>query len=251
MIRAQGTELAVFDRGDPVDLIADGLQRRVRWGHPWQFDTAAYWVAQATMFSPTANYRIGSTLAEEVAACILGGFGLPALVGVRAFETVRDAGLLVEDSSADQIEAVLRRPLSISGRRVHYRFPRQRASRIAAALALLSRSEPPTEGAALRDWLLQLPGVGPKTASWIARNHTGTDLVAIIDIHVLRAGRRAGVFAPNWHPARHYRRCEDFFLEWAEIGGVRASVLDACIWSQLSTNGSIAQQSEAQVVQQW
>jgi thermostable 8-oxoguanine DNA glycosylase len=225
----------MFDRGEPVELGVGGLRRVVRWGRPWQFDTPAYWVAQAELFVPPATYRLGATLAEEVTACILGGFGLPAFVGVRAFEVVRDAGLLDGCCpSAEEIQAVLRQPLLIGDRSVRYRFPNQRADRVAAALELLSRSEPPADGVALRDWLLQLPGVGPKTASWIARNHTGTDCVAIIDIHVLRAGRRAGVFAPSWAPTRDYGRCEALFLAWATTGGVRPSVLDACIWSQLS-----------------
>ena len=45
---------------------------------------------------------------------------------------------------------------------------------------------------ALRDWLLAIPGIGPKTASWIVRNRTGSSAVAIIDVHILRAGTSAG-----------------------------------------------------------
>jgi thermostable 8-oxoguanine DNA glycosylase len=221
--------------------------RFVRWGRPWQFDTAAYWVAQAKMFRPVNNYRIGSNLREEVAACILGGFGLPALVGVRAFEAVRDAGLLVESQtvSSEEFERVLRVPLRAGNRLVRYRFPRQRSVRLAAALDRLRAATPPTSGRELRDWLIDLPGVGPKTASWIARNHTGTDSVAVIDIHVLRAGQRAGVFDAAWTPARDYARCEALFLAWARLGEVRASVLDACIWRQLSKSGSIQPSSAA------
>lgn len=236
-----------FDPGETVELAFDGLRRRVQWGHPWQFDTAAYWVDQTKLFVPKDNYRLGSTLAEEVVACLLGGFGLSALVAVRAFEAVRESRILEAGTiSAAELEAVLQRPLQVGGRSVRYRFPRQRADRIARSMQALSQSEPPTDtdGVSLRDWLLQLPGVGRKTASWIARNHTGTDAVAIIDIHVLRAGRRAGVFAEEWDPTHHYSLCEGFFLSWAAAGGVRASVMDACIWSQLSTNGSISRQDE-------
>lgn len=237
----------LLDPGPTVELAGCGEVRTVRWGQPWQFDTPAYWVAQAEMFRPIDNYRIGSNLAEEVAACILGGYGLPALVGVRAFETVRDAGLLDQDRSvtAVELERVLRTPLQIDDRFVRYRFPRQRAHRVAAALERLRGARPPAQGVQLRDWLLRLPGVGPKTASWIARNHTGTDEIAIIDVHVLRAGQRAGVFDPSWTAARDYRRCEALFVAWARFGGVRASVIDACIWSQLSRNGSIRRSSAA------
>lgn len=237
----------LLDPGPLVELAGAGEVRSVRWGQPWQFDTPAFWVTQARMFRPVDNYRIGSNLTEEVAACILGGFGLPALVGVRAFEAVRAAGLLAEGqaATADELEEVLQVPLLIGDRLIRYRFPQQRASRVAAALERLRASRPPEPGLELRDWLLRLPGVGPKTASWIARNHTGTDAVAIIDIHVLRAGQRAGVFDPAWTAARDYPRCEALFLEWARLGGVRASVIDACIWSQLSRSGSIQPSSAA------
>lgn len=226
----------LLDPGPLVELVGVGEFRSVRWGQPWQFDTPAYWVAQAEMFRPVDNYRIGSNLVEEVAACILGGHGLPAIVGVRAFEKVRDAGLLTEGRTvtAEEFEQVLRVPLVMGDRLVRYRFPQQRAARVAAALEGLRASHPPVQGLPLRDWLLRLPGVGPKTASWIARNHTGTDDVAIIDIHVLRAGQRAGLFDHAWTAARNYWRCEALFLSWARFGGVRASVIDACIWSQLS-----------------
>ncbi len=237
----------LFDPGPVVELAGRGEARSVRWGQPWQFDTPAYWIAQAEMFRPIDNYRIGSNLAEEIAACIFGGYGLPALVGVRAFETVRDAGLLDEDRcvTAIELEDVLRTPLLVGERLVQYRFPRQRAHRVAAALEQLRGACPPSQGVELRDWLLRLPGVGLKTASWIARNHTGTDEIAIIDVHVLRAGQRAGVFDPSWTAARDYPKCEALFVAWARFGGVRASVVDACIWSELSRNGSIHRSSAA------
>ncbi|MDZ3993341.1 hypothetical protein PspTeo4_24872 [Pseudomonas sp. Teo4] len=50
-------------------------------------------------------------------------------------------------------------------------------------------------GRALRDWLLELPGIGYKTASWVARNWLDADDVAILDIHILRAGAWQ-VFSP-------------------------------------------------------
>ena len=236
MATAHAHRTRLFDPGPMVDLAGGGATRSVRWGQPWQFDTPAYWVAQAEMFHPVDNSRIGSNLEEEVAACILGGYGLPARVGARAFGAVRDAGLLNGDRpvTAIEVERVLRVPLLMGDRRVRYRFPHQRAHRLAGALAGLRAGRPPHAGVELRDWLLRLPGVGPKTAGWVARNHTGTDDVAIIDVHVLRAGRRAGVFDAAWTAMRDYQRCEALFIAWARFGGVRASVLDACIWSQLS-----------------
>jgi endonuclease III len=46
----------------------------------------------------------------------------------------------------------------------------------------------------MRQLLLSIEGIGPKTASWIVRNVMGSDDVAIIDIHILRACTGMGVF---------------------------------------------------------
>lgn len=117
---------------------------------------------------------------------------------------------------------------------MRYRFPRQRAAYLAVALARLQAQPPPPSARALRGWLLELPGIGPKTASWIVRNHLGSNEVAIIDIHVLRAGIDALVFDRSWTPARHYGRLEAFFLAWARHGGVSAADLNAVIWAERS-----------------
>jgi N-glycosylase/DNA lyase len=215
------------------------LEQTLWWGEPWQWATAAYWVAQASNCSVRAGcFRFGRTLREEVAACILGGFGMPAPVGLAAFVAVRDSGLLDGRSDADAIEDVLRMPISVGDRSVRYRFPRQRSTRLAAALDFIQSGCMPTDPVALRDWLLDVPGIGYKTASWVVRNHCDSDKVAIIDVHLRRAGEAAGVFDRGWSVERDYRLYEAFFLEWARVGEVRASVLDACIWSELAALGS-------------
>ena len=76
------------------------------------------------------------------------------------------------------------------------------------------------------------PGLGPKTASWVVRNHYGSDDVAVLDVHVIRAGVAAGVFDPAWTPGRHYRRMEQLFLAWADQDDVSAADLDAVIWAE-------------------
>ncbi len=90
------------DPGPTVVLTPLGFPHRaVRWGHCWQVGTAAYWVALTEIAiqdgrlpdSPT-RHRIGADLAEEVAACLLGGHGLPHQTGRAGFEAVRGAGLL-------------------------------------------------------------------------------------------------------------------------------------------------------------
>jgi hypothetical protein len=169
-----------------------------------------------------------------MAACVLGGFGMPYEMGLSAYQIVRDEGLLSAGNPppARVVEAVLRRPLLVGDSYRRYRFPRQRANRLVAALAFLRQGLPSSDPIEIRDWLLQAPGVGPKTASWIVRNHYGSDSVAVLDVHVIRSGVAAGVFDPTWRPGKHYGVMEQLFLAWADYGHVSAADLDAVIWAE-------------------
>lgn len=218
----------------------------VAWGRPWELGTAAFWVHQASEFAAAGSgHMLGRTLREEIAVCMLGGYGVPGPVGNAAFLALREAGVfaepLDENLAAERMAKVLEQPLNVApGRSVRYRFHRQRPRRLAAALAQLTSWESAIDDLtdlALRDNLVRLPGVGPKTASWIVRNHRGSDAVAIIDIHIHRAGLAAGAFCPNWILPRDYHRFEDAFLTWAHNGLVSAADMDAAIWQLLSSLG--------------
>jgi len=55
----------------------------VKWGRFDHFFTPAYWFSQVWYQRSSSSklvYRLGITLAEEIAACLLGGHGLPAEV---------------------------------------------------------------------------------------------------------------------------------------------------------------------------
>lgn len=233
--RTQATELTGL-----VTLRAGDTERTIRWGEPWHLGSASYWVQRCRdAVTPDYRHALGETLTEELAACVLGGYGIPADVGLAAYQSLRDQGLLSEAARASgaELEAALHVPLRLGDRSVRYRFAAQRGHRLAQALAVLRASDPPAAPLELRSWLMTLPGVGPKTASWIVRNHLGSDAVAIIDVHVLRAGVIAGVFDPRWSPSRHYFQLEDLFLEWARHGGVSAAGLDAVLWADMSRFG--------------
>jgi thermostable 8-oxoguanine DNA glycosylase len=224
-----------------VTMSARGRARRVLWGESWHLGSAAFWVARCQNAVPAEYvYAFGNTLAEEVAACILGGHGIPAEVGLAAYVRLRAQGFFDADArpSGHDLEAALRVPLNVAGRTVHYRFAAQRGQRLGAALRMLHEDdERPTDAVALRDWLLRLPGVGLKTASWVVRNHLGSDRVAIIDVHLLRAGVIAGIYDPAWTPAKDYPLLEDLFLSWADHGRVSAAALDAIIWAEMASLG--------------
>ena len=165
---------------------------------------------------------------------MLGGHGMPAELGLAAYRRLRNRGLLRAIPTETALEAALSEPFSTArGASRHYRFPRQKARYLAGCLEALRSINPPDGDVALRTRLLELPGIGPKTASWIVRNHRGSDRVAIIDIHILRAGRHVGLFPSSWQPPRDYFRLEAAFLELAAALKVRASLLDALIWDYM------------------
>lgn len=234
------TQLAVRDPGREVRLAAgNGSERRIRWGQPWQHGTAAYWVAatQAVVEESQAgghrSHRLGNNLREEVVACILGGWGMPYEIGLAAFQRVRQrhlesGGLL----SSAEVEESLREPFPIDGAWRRYRFPKQRAERLVGALDFIATSEIPSSPVQIRDWLVGAPGIGLKTASWIVRNHWGSGDVAVLDVHVLRAGVAGDVFPEEFNIVHNYRELEALFLSWAAEGGVSAADLDSVIWAE-------------------
>ncbi len=223
------------------------VMRGVRWGRADDLGTAAFWYTQARWAAlrsdaiTDGSHALGRTLEEEVAACILGGYGIPATVGLVAYEALRDSQLLTRRrATADSdltsaLHAVLARPLNVNGRQVRYRFASQRARALSESLRILARERVPHDvsDVEMRDWLLRLPGVGLKTASWITRNVRSSNAVAILDVHIVRAGRAIGVFRSADDPARHYRAMEQRFLTFAEQLGVAASTLDAVMWRAL------------------
>ena len=231
-----------MDLNGDVEIQVAGMSREFRWGRADELGTAAFWVDQTGRDpSWSQDKRLGANLAEELGACLLGGFGMPADICIAAFGRLRDAGVFAKAHSADraEIERLLAEPLAVPGRArpVHYRFRKQRAGRLAACLTQIDAFEQVTDARCLRDALLSLPGVGPKTASWTARNHLGSDEVAVIDVHVRRAGVAAGFFDPWWQLPADYHLFEEAFVSVATLGQVRTSALDACVWGVLSWLG--------------
>ena len=121
----------------PQHEVMDGLI----WGALEAFPTPAYWhyqVVARRLTGQPAPYRLGRSLAEEVGACLLGGHGIPATVGLAAYEHLRAKGAFAGlHYSQEQIEAWLREPLTVNDRQVNYRFAAQKAKYLAAALLCL------------------------------------------------------------------------------------------------------------------
>ncbi len=212
----------------------------VRWGSIDAFPTPAYWAYQVVarrLVGKPAAYRLGRTLAEEVAACLLGGHGIPATVGLAAYDRIREHGALSGDPvSEEDLEALLKEPLEVGGRSIRYRFAAQKARYLAAALPLAHTAPKFNAGRQLRDWLLAVPGIGHKTASWIARNWLDADDVAILDIHIMRVGQVIGLFPKTMTVERHYAELEERFLQLSSSLDVRASELDSVIWGEMASS---------------
>lgn len=209
----------------------------VAWGAVEAFPTPAYWAYQVLarrVIGSTIRHRLGNSLHEEVVACLLGGHGIPAEVGLAAFTLLRDRGALDDGISLGALTEMLSEPLQVGGRSIRYRFAAQKARYVHEAMRRLAAERAPmASGRKLRDWLTDLPGIGLKTASWITRNTLDADDVAILDIHILRAGALAGFFDPDLTVERHYRALEDRFIEFSRCLQVRPSELDSVIWMEM------------------
>lgn len=218
----------------------------IKWGNPDVLFTPAYWARVATRHFATTNttttFRLGSTFKEECVACLLGGHGIPGDVGNAAFRALVNAGLTASaHPSAEDVFEVLCQPLSLpNGRKIRYRFA---ASKSVYVAAVLNANPTPKQGLSersIRDWLTQFPGIGLKTASWVVRNWYASDQVAIIDIHIYRAGLLAGFFEPVKNLAKDYRAMERRFLAFSAAIGFRPSYLDAIIWLHMRQASRLA-----------
>jgi len=220
----------------------------VYWGRFEDFFTPAFWVSRNWIDGEScafATYAIGGSLREEVAACLLGGYGMPAEVGLAAFRRLRCRGLL-DGTKCTQanIEADLAEPLTVCGRSVRYRFPRTKARFLFLAMQKLNAESPPTgSGKEFRDWLLTFPGIGPKTGSWVARNVLHSDEVAILDVHLIRAGLLMRLFSSVDSVQKDYFGMESRLVNFAKAIGIPLSRFDSMVWSYMRKLSRMALES--------
>lgn len=210
----------------------------VLWGSPEHFNTPGYWAVRCRWEDENPDYVAGNhDLVREVAFCLLGGFGIRYEVNQAAFARLETRGFF-DRPPCSATEAAIRQwllePLTVGDRSVRYRFPNQRARRLALMASFFEANDLSLlEGDLLRDALMSIEGVGPKTASWIVRNCRGSDEVAIIDVHLVRACTAMGIFPEGISLPRDYAMLEARFLAFSRAIGIRPSVLDAVIWSEV------------------
>lgn len=227
---------------DPYSYAMPG----VVWGRPDVLFTPAYWLFQIRSrpdLDIAGIHRLGRSFREEVVACLLGGHGIPAEVGISAFAVLRNSGIFSETINLRQEEVfeILSAPLRMGpSRTIRYRFARQKSGYIASFLNA-SKGMPQFDShLSLRHWLTQFDGIGLKTASWAIRNWYDSDHVAILDVHIHRAGRLAGFFTEKQTISRCYAEMELQFVRFCSAINARVSSLDALMWSQMRRAGDLA-----------
>ena len=230
--RHDGTAYERIELPPPSAEVLPGI----RWGNVEEFFTPAFWKYHSQAHRDAEcfqSHALGRTLVEEVSACLLGGYGMPAELGWAAFVRLRDEGLLSGRAGTDELERALTRPFKVANTRRKYRFARQKAKYLSGAINAVRALPPTRDGRQLRSHLICITGIGPKTASWIVRNHLGSDEVAILDVHITRAGIAAGVFPRTADPTRNYFKLEQRFLEFCEAIDEPPSRLDAIMWDYM------------------
>jgi hypothetical protein len=224
---------------DPDHLLLSG----VRWGAIEEFPTPAYWTQQALKhrLEAPAVMASGRSLAEEVGASLLGGPGIPAAVGLAAFARVRERGAFVQPGVSEAtLTDWLSEPLDVQGKLLSFRFAAQKARHLAVVMPALLSAPDFEAGPDVRNWLMELPGVGPKTASAIVRGWSACEEVALLDTHLLRVGQVIGLFSRKLTVERHYLEAEARLLKLCAAMDVRPSELEAVVAAEMSRSPETA-----------
>ncbi len=207
--------------------------------------TDAFWKLQYEVYDKCCHKeslkeRRGSFI-DEIVACLLGGFGFKAEIGWAAFERLKKRNLIKRGIDYCSLVNALSEPLKVGDSWKHYRFPRQKSKYVYDFLCRKDLDCAPLDNdIAFRSWLLTINGIGPKTASWITRNYFQSDNVAIIDIHLYRAGLLTGFVSPDLDIQKDYFIIEKCFLEYCHSLKVRPSVMDMVMWTNMKKTNKIA-----------
>ncbi|MFA7570000.1 MAG: hypothetical protein WCY75_01985 [Sulfurimonadaceae bacterium] len=217
------------------------LYSSIKWGKIESIFTPAFWFSQVLMHhakKDTFIYKIGQNLEEEVVVCLLGGFGIKEELCLASFKALMQHKIIenIEKISIDDIKDILLNKVQLNNRHIKYRYYNKKSEYIYNALIKLKRDNLDISSFSdiqLRNYLTTFQGIGLKTASWIVRNYLNSDNVAILDIHIYRAGVLAGFFDINDSIEKNYLAMEEKFLKFAKAINVKASELDVLIWSKI------------------
>lgn len=194
---------------------------------------------------PTRTARV---VRRELVGCILSS-QVPYISAQRWTDAIASAGYLDDEWWSRQrpsgFRAGIRRVLLGRSRYSRalgrYRFANVRSGHIASALdanidVLFQRPRPRRSAARVRAELVrEVAGLGPKTASMLLRNLAISLDVAVLDRHVLRYMRLAGLLETSRLPRslREYEEIESRLIWYASALGYHAGCLDWSIWATM------------------
>lgn len=182
---------------------------------------------------------------KELSSCLLSS-QVPYELAVAAADAVDRSGILLDpsatnvDTTANEIERILRSPLQVDDRQRSYRFYTSKSSQLARTSHAV-RHEGTTlqqlisgfdDAAIARTWFLQkAPGMGPKQASMFLRNVGFTYQLAVLDRHVLKYMSALKIeTSKSPGGVKWYYRCEHELQRHAEAIGYPVGLLDWAIW---------------------
>jgi N-glycosylase/DNA lyase len=217
----------------------------IKWGNYCKLYTPAFWKYMYLYYDLPENensHRLGSNAIEEVIACLLGGYGIPSEMGLLAFQRLKKESLIYPGVSFKKIETALSTPfMAENGKTRKYRFYNQKSKYV---YNFLQRDDLDSvdidNDISFRNWLLSIDGIGPKTASWITRNWLQSENVAILDIHILRAGKIAGFFNGINNVSKNYFTLEESYISFCRALEVLPSNMDAVIWNYMKKTNKLA-----------
>lgn len=217
------------------------LYSSIKWGKIESIFTPAFWFSQVLMHKTKQDefiYKIGNNLEEEIVVCLLGGFGIKEELCLASFQALKKHNVIedIEKISIEKIKYILLNEVKINNRTIKYRYYNKKSEYIYNALIKLKKDNYDIKSFSdieLRNYLTTFQGIGLKTASWIVRNYLNSDNVAILDIHIHRAGILTGFFDINDSIEKNYLHMEKKFLMFAKALNVKASELDVLIWSKI------------------
>jgi N-glycosylase/DNA lyase len=217
----------------------------IKWGNYGQLFTPAFWKFQyllADFTNDKYEHRLSNNIIEEIIFCLLGGYGIPSEMGVLAFKRLKEDVLYTEKIKFNKIFSALNKPFEIeNGKKVHYRFANQKSKYIYSFLTKNEHHPISTHcDLEFRNSLLNIEGIGLKTASWITRNWLRSNRVAILDVHLVRAGILTGFFKENINLKSDYYKLEKKYLNFCFALDVLASDLDAVIWNYMKNYNRLA-----------
>ena len=223
-----------IDERDKILELSQHLSE-IDWKKAGQRFTKSFWEVQYYLADSSCfDYKLGSNIKEEVVACLLGGYGFKAELGLLAFHRIKNMRLVRGDTRLEELENAISAPFRWNGKEVHYRFSHQKSKYIYWFLQRNDIDELEyLRGIRLRERLMTIKGIGLKTASWIARNYGNCEDVAIVDIHIYRAGRLAGFINPKWDMQKDYYKIEESFLDFCHSINALPSKMDSIMWNQM------------------